>query len=207
MNETSIPRSYFEHPVRLFLSTARLRRWFFFLGALIIIGLAGCAAGSTIVKTNLGPNFNKAAIVEEPVAVVPDKPSKEGDFFADLVANELLGVGFRVIERVRLETMLREHQLSLTGLLEKQDYIQLGKLASIRRLFIISALFSPKKGMVADANIKLVDLNTGEVLMGTIYKNFSPDDPNHPRNHSLPKSSKVIADSIAEQIGRGGSRP
>ncbi len=192
--------------MRFFLPITYLPIWL--LGTLLIIGLGGCVAEwpPLRVGTNLGPNFDKARIVQEPVAVVPAQPTKEGDFFADVLSNELLGVGFRIIERVRLETLLREQQLSLTGLLERQDYVQIGKMASIRNLFIISVVFTPKLGNVSNASLKLVDVNTGEVLISTNYTHAAADGGGlfYQTNAG---SAKKIAHSIVEKIGMGASRP
>jgi hypothetical protein len=183
-----------------FSSYSNLLRFLFLIS---ILSLIGCAIGiGPSVNTTLGTNFQSARIMDEPVAVVPSQPSQAGNFFADLISGELLGAGFRIIERVHLEAMLREHQLTLTGLLEKQDYLQLGKMTNVRRMFIVSALSSPKMGDISNANLKLVDLNTGEVLMSTVYDNPFADAGSGYKYQNKEKSAKVIVNSIREKIGK-----
>jgi hypothetical protein len=173
------------------------------LSLISILSLVGCAIGlNPSVNTSLGTNFQSARIMDEPVAVLPAQSSQAENFFVDLISGELLGAGFRIVERVHLEAMLREHQLTLTGLLEKQDYLQLGKMTNVRRIFVVSALFSPKMSNVSNANIKLVDLNTGEVLMNTVYENPFADAPGTIKTQNKEKSAKVIVNSIREKMGK-----
>ncbi len=87
----------------------------------------------------------------------------------DQYITELIKTGrFSVVERSRLDEIMKEHELGMTGLLKTSDAIQIGKMLQAPFILIssISAFSAEKNSMVDDTvfgynriNIKIV-LNT-----------------------------------------------
>ena len=79
-------------------------------------------------------------------------------------ANELIEffikAGFNVIERSQLNRILTEQKLSLSGLLEKQDYYKLGKVTNLDAIVIVNS-----GGLNDYTIIKLIDIETRTVIV------------------------------------------
>lgn len=76
---------------------------------------------------------------------------------ADELCSSLLSAGFNVIERKHVNSVLEEQKLSLTGLLEKQNYRDIGKLANADAIVMVSVVFMR-------TNIRVIDVETGAVI-------------------------------------------
>ncbi|OIN99599.1 MAG: hypothetical protein AUJ51_12250 [Elusimicrobia bacterium CG1_02_56_21] len=85
-----------------------------------------------------------------------------------MLSIELLRLNFRVIERNRIEAALEEQKLSLSGVLEKSNYDALGEIANLDGIFMFLAKYDGKR--IDSCILKLIDVETGEVLLGTNYK-------------------------------------
>ena len=106
-----------------------------------------------------------------------------GRFLAEEFAIELgsSGKGFRVIDRNHLATLLKEHKLSATGLIDPQAARRLGKIAGVE--VIVTGFLTPFGDSVR-VTVKALDTDTAAMLGSA--------------RGSIPKSG-----TIEELLGRG----
>jgi len=83
------------------------------------------------------------------------------EFTVDLAAS---GKGFKVIERSRLKTILEEHKLASTGIIDPQTAKKLGQIAGVDTL--ITGIVTPLGANVRLA-VKVLAVDTAEVIGGT----------------------------------------
>jgi len=90
---------------------------------------------------------------------------------ASYLETELVGLDmYTVVERGQLETVLNEHSLTLSGLVEKGDYKTIGRISGLDAIVVV------KEGVVTDgyifliatfndaATAKMVDVGSGELI-------------------------------------------
>lgn len=152
-----------------------INKYFIHLRTLILVALAGCATGDIV--TNVSSGFSPEDLKSTRVAIVSGLKSPESIAFSDMLATEMLGLGFRVIERNRIEAALEEQKLSLSGILERSDYGALGKIANLDAMFIFLAKYDGQK--IDSCILKLIDIKTGEVLLSTNYDSSRGEDMRH----------------------------
>ncbi len=169
---------------------------FFIVASIYVVVSAGCAYDRH-VKTHMSPHFEPNAIPEMRVSVVASSQTLVSMAFADMLTADMLGLGFRVIERNRLETILQEQKLSLSGMLENSQYEVIGKLANLDALFIFIAKHTG--GAIDSCVVKLVDLKSGEILLATSYTRPSPKTTTA-RKKTMMGVSTTIVNSIRRRI-------
>lgn len=86
-----------------------------------------------------------------------------GRFLAEELSVVLAGAGkgFEVVDRTHLKTLLREHKLSMTGLIDPQTAKKLGQLAGVDAL--ITGTITPFGDSVR-LTTKILDLSTAKVI-------------------------------------------
>jgi curli biogenesis system outer membrane secretion channel CsgG len=86
-----------------------------------------------------------------------------GRFIAEefSVALASAGKGFKVVDRTHLQSILKEHELSQTGLIDPQTARELGKITGVEAL--ITGTITPFGESVRVA-IKILDTMTAEVI-------------------------------------------
>jgi hypothetical protein len=137
------------------------------------------------------------AILAKRVAVIGETPA--ATFFADALSTELLGMGFHIVERARLVTALREHGLVLTRLVDRGDYVRLGRLTDIDAIFLVSGILS-EHGDFSAVNVQLVDLTNGDILMSTTFSQPTGDKPVNLGHDALTSNVKIITTSIRDAL-------
>jgi len=127
-----------------------------------------------IVK-DLGPALpsgrNRLAVA----AFTPTGPSDPataplfGDWFAETLASaaRMALPSLKLYERKRLDAVLAENELQLSGLVDEELAQRIGQLAPIDAL--LAGTYTPLAGNV-DVNCRLVDVVTGEVLMSRVER-------------------------------------
>jgi len=101
-----------------------------------------------------------------------------GRFIAEEFSVSLAGAGkgFKVIDRVHLKSIIREHKLSATGLIDPGTARQLGKIAGVEAL--VTGTITPF-GESVRLSIKILDTATAEVIdanRGNIPKTKAIDE-------------------------------
>lgn len=123
-----------------------------------------------------------------------------GDVVADSVATNLLDSSFMVIERTYLAEIVREQGLSITGLTEMSDYRKIGHLVDVDFLLVGSVgLMQYVRGFqrlsyINSASARVVDVNTGQVVISVSYKTPRGAGKGHWANPS------VVGEAIGEAI-------
>lgn len=140
------------------------------------------------------------------IAVMPFLGStrETGDLASDLISQNLVRKGIRVIDRSNLIHILREQGLSMSGLVEEPDYIKIGKL--IDSDFILVGMV--KKGIIpesrktteaiTDVSIKILDVKTGEIVKGATYSLEVDSRGNLESSHSKPLA--VLCENLVDYI-------
>ena len=88
-----------------------------------------------------------------------------GRFLAEEFSVSLAGLGkeFEVVDRTRLNSIITEHKLSTTGIIDPQTARKLGKIAGVEAL--VTGTITPFGDSVRLA-IKVLDTNTARVITG-----------------------------------------
>lgn len=145
----------------------------FYLSAvafLVIFALGGCY-GSRYVKGASAPGV--VLPVSTKVAVLPlvSENKFAGKTAADMVMTYLVEAGLVVVEREQVESVIKEYNLSTTGLLNRVQTVELGKILGVDA-FIVGALpkyqdnihpFDGKHGSVG-ISIRMYETETGKII-------------------------------------------
>ena len=112
--------------------------------------------------------FACSAYAGEKVAVLDFKsilaPAELGIAVAEILRTELVGLGdYTVIERGMLEQIFREQELQLTGAVDSETAVEIGKLVGARLVVIGSIV---KTGAVYTINSRFIDVETGVAKVG-----------------------------------------
>ncbi len=86
-----------------------------------------------------------------------------GRFLAEEFSTALAGTGkgFIVVDRIHLKTLLKEHNLSSTGLIDQNTVRQLGKIAGVDVL--VTGSLTPL-GESVRINVKVLDIETAAII-------------------------------------------
>ena len=87
----------------------------------------------------------------------------------DVFSMELFDTGINVIDRTLLDKVLSEQKLSLSGLMEKQDYQKIGKLVNADAILWGSISLVKQIGQRrGEISVRLIDVGTGTVIYTSI---------------------------------------
>jgi len=112
--------------------------------------------------------FSFSAYAGEKVAVLDFKsilaPEDLGVAVAEILRTELVGLGdYTVIERGMLEQVMHEQSLQLTGAVDSETAVEIGKLVGAK-LVVTGSLV--KTGTVYTINARFIDVETGVAKIG-----------------------------------------
>lgn len=96
---------------------------------------------------------------------VPVSSTSDVHESVDVISMELFEAGIKVVDRMFLQKVLDEHKLSLSGLMEEQDYKKLGKLVNADAILwgaVNTTKLIGKRG--CKISIRLIDVETGTVI-------------------------------------------
>lgn len=127
-----------------------------------------------------------------------------GRFLAEEFSTALVGAGkgFTIVDRIHLKTLLKEHNLSSSGLIDQNTIRQLGKIAGVDAL--VTGSLTPL-GETVRINVKVLDIETaavveanrGNIAMTDAIKNLmgkgiiSPAKQAHGRATSITKVESI----------------
>lgn len=140
------------------------------LACLVIFPLIGCH-GSHYVKGASAPDVVLSTSTR--VAVFPFISENQfaSKTAADMVTAYLIEKGLVVVEREQVQSVVKEYNLSMTGLLSRDQVVELGKILGVN-VFIMGSLpkyednISPidfKEGFVG-VSIKMYEVETGRII-------------------------------------------
>lgn len=141
---------------------------------IVSLFLSSCAVESVIVK----PGYDFTQIKRVAVIDFNDASyfNRSGALVSDLFVKYLLKTGFNVVERQELEAILREHQLSIQGILNREQVKEFGKISGVDALVTGSiSMLIPERDFYEGGNprfiaaqvgvtCRMISVETGEVL-------------------------------------------
>jgi len=140
---------------------------FFFVNC-SLIGSFSKSLSEITVSQNF--HFNKY----KRVTVFPfinNKPEKYNYHISDQLSTSLMKRGYTVIERTQLEALLRELNIELTGLINQNDMMRIGKLLKIDTIVMGSLEYDIAPGYawwLKSGTMRMIDVTTGELIV-SIY--------------------------------------
>lgn len=123
---------------------------------------------------------------------------------ADGIGYELIANNLKIIERTKLHNIIKEQALGQTGSLEDHELIKAGKILNIDVLIFVNAQndeFFPDR--IASAVVKIVDVQSGEVLGSIAYKNGRGGAPGSQADDDMKDSLYQSANRIVKEIIKG----
>lgn len=159
------------------------------------------------ITTELSKKISESAKKRVAVADFTDTDgavTKLGQFVSEEFNTSLpeAGQGFEVIDRSRINILLRENKMSSTGLTDPANAAKLGKLASIEAL--IYGTITPFSESVR-VNIKILDLQRGVILRSVAGNLTRTADINNLLNITVPVPP--TGGPIIETVPPTGKKP
>ncbi len=115
-------------------------------------------------------SFSKSGlqITGSRIAILPfSSPNELGGLASDVIAQILMKNGFHVLGRYYLSVIMQEQGLSLSGITEPTNLAKIRKLTNADYIMVGTA--RSQKEIVTDISIKILDIKTGEMIMGSSY--------------------------------------
>ncbi len=128
-------------------------------GVAAVLTAVGCATGSRFV----GPDYHLAEIHRTAVVQVEGsvKTSTARNQIADYFAMELVGKGYRPIERLQIDALLREQEFQASDLSSADGIARAGEILNVDALVIINI---DQYGEESVLTAKLIDVEDGSLL-------------------------------------------
>jgi len=143
---------------------------------------SGCASQPKVTAFGPSADFTKSIRVavlpfvaaadptNNAVVVGSMTPSQNGEIISSMVAEAMMGTGaYRIIERSRLREILEELDLSLSDLVDKKGYEEVGRLLGADALVVGNVSRYYQTGGLwffgeVSFSVRCIDVTTGEVL-------------------------------------------
>lgn len=139
---------------------------FFAAGCMPAFGPVDAVLNTTVQQSK----YKRIAVVPYDVSGYDgqrmDKVS--GTALADRYTIELMRAGYDVLERQRLEAILKEHALGMTGLTDPKTSIKIGNILGVQGFVFGSVSGKPNAFSVMT---KLVDAETGSTVWSVVLSN------------------------------------
>jgi len=129
-----------------------------------MILFAACSSIDVALTKGSLPEFDRIAVL--PFTV---KNASWGDEFTDSVQAQLMKqTGTTVVERAQLKKILKEQQMSQSGLVDDSSAVNIGRLLNVK--YIIVGTGTALKGrsdqnLIDTFSLKILDVETGAVVM------------------------------------------
>jgi curli biogenesis system outer membrane secretion channel CsgG len=145
---------------------SRLRRRAFLAAAALALG----ACAKPHVAVNLNADFSRIRRV-----AVATFGGPGGDVAADLFAQDLLASGADVVERQRLDAVLREQHLAVENILDPSTVKRMGRILGVDAIFVGTvAAYVPSQSYLVTSRKSGITLNTVTAVNGaTLYPGSS----------------------------------
>ena len=166
----------------------RLAIVFTFVFALIRLDAQDFHAVSSEVAQHIASSGRKSVAVTD-FTDLEGKPTKLGRYLAEEFSTALLSnaKGFDVIDRTHLNSLLQEHKLATTGLIDPATVRKLGQIVWVETL--VTGTMTPFEEYV-HLTLKVIDTETAKMVAAA--------------NYDVPKT-KTISDLIGSQQGPASS--
>ena len=154
----------------------------FILSAFILfpVGIAAQPTGSSIEKIAVLPFSVNSKVTFTDYSKVPYREININDEVKEFITNHLItqltkSQLFTVVERSRIELIMKEQVLSLTGLLDENSAVELGKLLAADKLLygVIEHVGTLSSELSVTVSVKLVDVGSGQIVAATTAKSYA----------------------------------
>ncbi len=114
-----------------------MKRFILFSLFFILFFIYGCAPRYIIdMSLRIPPEVDIGA---KRIAIIPTEENQYSYKLSNMLISKLSEIGyFEILERTRLDAIIREMQLSLSGLMDLEKAVELGRIAGIEALVLIS---------------------------------------------------------------------
>jgi len=132
--------------------------------------LISCGTGNIYVSGSLKNSGDKkcaiAGFIFKDIKGEKDFPHISGEF-SDAISIYFLQSGFSVIERGRIDIILKELDLQQSGITSEGDAVKVGRLASVRYVVFGTGRLerTGDSYFLKAATVKMIDVETGEVVI------------------------------------------
>jgi len=153
----------------------------------------------SFVATSMAYGSEKVAVLDFKSIMAPEDL---GIAVAEILRTELVGLGnYTVIERGMLEELLKEQQLQLTGAVDSETAVEIGKLVGAKLVVIGSIV---KTGSVYTINSRFIDVETGVAKVGQNIRGQGEDQISN-MVHQL--ALIIAGKTVTEEPMSGEARP
>lgn len=157
---------------------------------------AGCATSKISVTGSL-----QSAKDNTCVGFVSDDPLSEA------LSTELMGYGFRVVERSRIKAILGEQHFAMSGGILPKDFEELDNAGVSGIEYLVMVRNTPCEDFpdrLQSATVKFVNFRNGSIALAVNYTNGSGGAPGSPADANMkdriPESAQKIASEIAKKL-------
>lgn len=162
------------------------------INSALLVALVGCGGTS---DSSLYKKQGSHIDLTEPTVVISDQTGMLRDMtFPDILSTELLSRGVNLMDRSTLEGLLKEKGLSWDQVISGQQYLEIGASSPVKTIIIVNAQMVGK--MVSTATCRVLDSQTGELLMSMNVTNPQPYSVIYLGNKSTSKIAKEWANGI-----------
>jgi len=106
---------------------------------------------------------------------VPVKTTENVFESADIISMPMFEAGIKVVDRMFLEKILSEQKLSLSGLMEQQDYRKMGHLVNADAILWGSIQTTKLMAQrTCSLSVRLIDVETGTVIYTSLSEKKDP---------------------------------
>jgi curli biogenesis system outer membrane secretion channel CsgG len=160
-----------------------------FPGVLAVLGLAGCVGPQIAINSHA--DFTRIHRV-----AVATFGGAGGDVAADLLTQDLLQRGADVVERQRLDAILREQHLAAANILDPSTIKLMGKILGVDAIFVGTVANNmPSQSYLVTSSRRGYTANTVTAVGGgTVYNAGSP--------LGVPDSQLIVSAAQASLIAR-----
>lgn len=133
----------------------------------LCLAAAGCVGPQVAVNANA--DFTRIRRV-----AVASFGGAGGDVAADLFTQDLLERGADVVERQRLDAIMREHHLASTNVLDPSTLKKMGRILGVDAIFVGTVAGVPSQSYLVTSSPHGINVNTvTPVSRGTLYSSGS----------------------------------
>ena len=173
------------------------------LVSLLAFLLLSCTAHDYPYRIYSHPNEN---VKISKIAVMPFYGSSReiGYLASDLISQNLVRKGVRVLDRSNIGHILSEQGISISGLVEDPDYKKIGKFIDSDLILVgmvktaMDRESKQQQEVITDVSVKIIEIKSGEILKGASYLLEVGGSGNLETVHSKPLS--VICENIIDYI-------
>jgi len=155
--------------------------------------LISCVTTPYTTAPNVAINKNACQKKITKIAVLPfdvsgykgfDNGANLGENVADQYTLEFINMGYNVVERTRLEKILREQGVQMTGVIDPNDAVKAGKILGVHAMVFGTVVGQPN---MWGLTMRMVSVESG-IILWSANSNLRPIEP------------KVLAQALDEKL-------